>query len=62
MFDMRNHGDSEQKGWITWGKDERKDIVAAIQFIAEHEDYKNANIGLLSICMGQAASTFAFRS
>ena len=60
MYDMRNHGNSEQKGWISWGKDERKDTVAAIRFIAEHEDYKNANIGLLSICMGQAASTFAF--
>ena len=60
MYDMRNHGESEQKGWITWGKDERKDTVAAIQFIADHEGYKDANIGLLSICMGQAASTFAF--
>ena len=60
MYDMRNHGDSEQKGWITWGKGERKDTVAAIQHIAGHEDYKNANIGLLCICMGQAASTFAF--
>jgi hypothetical protein len=60
MYDMRNHGDSEQKGWITWGIDERKDTVAAIRYIAEHSDYKDANIGLLSICMGQAASTFAF--
>lgn len=60
MFDMRNHGDSKKRGWITWGKDERKDMVAAIQFIEEHEDYNNATIGLLSICMGQAISTFAF--
>ena len=41
MYDMRNHGNSEQKGWITWGKDERKDTVAAIQFIEKHDDYKN---------------------
>ena len=60
MYDMRNHGNSEQKGWITWGTDERKDAVAAIKFIENHEDYKYAKIGLLSICMGQAASTFAF--
>ncbi len=60
MYDMRNHGNSEQTGWITWGKDERKDVVAAIEFIKKQEGYKNANIGLLSICMGQAASTFAF--
>ncbi|GAB5563374.1 MAG: hypothetical protein Wins2KO_04370 [Winogradskyella sp.] len=60
MFDMRNHGESEHKGWITWGKDEREDTVAAIEYITNHNDYKNASIGLLSICMGQAASTFAF--
>ena len=60
MYDMRNHGKSEQNGWVSWGKDERKDIVAAINFISQHEDYQEANIGLLSICMGQGASTFAF--
>ena len=60
MYDMRNHGNSEQTGWVSWGMDERKDVVAAISFISEHKDYQNANIGLLSICMGQGASTFAF--
>ncbi|MEL6867309.1 MAG: hypothetical protein AAFP19_22985 [Bacteroidota bacterium] len=44
MYDMRNHGDSEQNGWVSWGLEERKDIVAAIQFISNHEDYKNADI------------------
>ena len=60
MYDMRNHGDSENTGYITWGQDERKDIVGAIKYISEHDDYKNADIHLLSICMGQAISTFAF--
>ena len=60
MYDMRNHGNSEQTGWVSWGLDERRDVVAAIKFVSEHEDYQNANIGLLSICMGQGASTFAF--
>lgn len=60
MYDMRNHGNSEHIGWVSWGLDERKDVVAAIKFIAENNDYKNASIGLLSICMGQGASTFAF--
>ena len=60
MYDMRNHGESEQTGWVSWGKDERKDVVAAIKFITNHKDYPNANIGLLSICMGQGASIFAF--
>ncbi len=60
MYDMRNHGNSEQNGWVSWGIEERKDILAAVTFIANHADYKDANIGLLSICMGQGASTFAF--
>lgn len=60
MYDMRNHGNSEQTGWVSWGKDERKDVLAAVKFISEHEHYQNANIGLLSICMGQGASVFAF--
>ena len=60
MYDMRNHGNSEQTGWVSWGKDERKDVVAAIRFVAEHNDHKDANIGLLSICMGQGASVFGF--
>ncbi|CAL2087399.1 hypothetical protein [Tenacibaculum sp. 190524A05c] len=60
LYDMRNHGNSEQCGWITWGKEERKDIIAALNYITKREEYKDANIGLLSICMGQGASTFAF--
>lgn len=60
MYDMRNHGNSEQKDWITWGVEEREDLLAAVKFIEEHDDYKGASIGLLSICMGQAASVFAF--
>ena len=60
MFDMRNHGESEQCGWVSWGKEERKDIVAAINFVNSHPNYQDTSIHLLSICMGQAASTFAF--
>ena len=37
-----------------------EDVFAAINFISNHEDYKNTKIGLLSICMGAASSTFAF--
>lgn len=60
MYDMRNHGNSEQNGWVSWGQEERKDVVGAVQFISEHQDFQNVTIGLLSICMGQGASTFAF--
>jgi len=62
MYDMRNHGDSGPGAtpWVTWGIEERKDVVAAVNFIVRHKTLSEAAIGLLSICMGAAASTFAF--
>jgi len=62
MYDMRNHGESDvgTTPWITWGAEEAKDIIAAVDFVATHPVYKTAKIGLLSICMGSAISTYAF--
>lgn len=62
MFDMRNHGESDSGScpWVSWGPEEAKDIVAAVNFVSSHEGYGNAKIGLLSICMGAAASTYAY--
>ena len=62
MYDLRNHGDSGQgtNEWITWGLEERLDVMAAINFISSHPTYKDASIGLLSICMGAASTTFAY--
>ena len=62
MYDFRNHGESGLGTipWVTWGLDEARDVVAAVDFIAHHEHYRNASIGLLSICMGQGAATNAF--
>ena len=60
MYDMRNHGDSEQTDFVSWGVKERLDLLAAVQFVANHPNYSKASIGLLSICMGQAATVFAY--
>lgn len=62
MYDFRNHGESDQGScpWVTWGPEERKDVIAAVQYVSEHPTYKDAKIGLLSICMGAASSTYAF--
>ena len=62
MYDMRNHGESDigTTPWITWGAEEAKDIIAAVDFVESHPVYKDAEIGLLSICMGSAISTYAF--
>ena len=62
MYDFRGHGQSENGPipWVTWGAEEAKDVVAAVNFVENHDTYKNASIGLLSICMGQGAATNAF--
>ena len=62
MYDMRNHGNSDEgtMPWVSWGSEEAKDVIAAVDYIAHHTDYHQASIGLLSICMGQGASIAAF--
>ncbi len=62
MYDFRSHGNSgDAKGnWVSWGPSEAQDMVAAVDFVAKHPVYKNAQIGLLSICMGAAATTYAY--
>lgn len=62
MYDFRNHGDSDKGSlpFVSWGEEEAKDVTAAVDFIAQHQDYQNAAIGLMSICMGQGASVAAF--
>lgn len=62
MYDLRNHGNSAHGStpWVTWGTDERLDVLAALNFISTHSEYSDASIGLLSICMGAASTTFAY--
>lgn len=62
MYDLRNHGHSGvgSTPWVTWGQDERKDVLAAVEFISSQPRLAGASIGLLSICMGAASTTFAY--
>ena len=62
MYDLRNHGNSctGTTPWVTWGTEERKDVLGAVDFISNHPDFTQATIGLLSICMGAASTTFAY--
>ena len=62
MYDMRNHGESDPGTcpWVSWGPEEARDVIAAVDFITHHPVYKEACIGLFSICMGAAASTYAY--
>ena len=62
MYDMRNHGESEAGDcpWVSWGPKEAQDVIAAVKYVSERDDYASASIGLLSICMGAAATTYAY--
>ncbi len=62
MYDFRNHGESDpaMDGFVSYGPEEAKDVIAAVEFISNHPEYKNAEIGLFSICMGQGASVSAY--
>jgi hypothetical protein len=62
MYDMRNHGMSGKSklGVGTGGYDERSDVLAAVEFVANHEATKGKNIGLLSYCMGCNATFYAY--
>lgn len=62
MYDFRNHGESSPGTcpWVSWGPEEHKDILAAVKFVDSHPVFHNAQIGLLSICMGAAATTYAY--
>lgn len=62
MYDFRNHGESDDAmgGFVSYGPEEAKDLIGAVEFISTHPDYRDASIGLMSICMGQGASVSAF--
>ncbi len=64
MYDFRSHGNSEEAegNWVSWGPQEAQDLLAAVKFVSEHPVYGSAQVGLLSICMGAAATTYAYGS
>lgn len=62
MYDFRNHGNSDAGTlpWITLGPEEQKDVLAAVRFINSRPELSGCSIGLMSICMGSAATMFAY--
>lgn len=60
MYDMRGHGESDlgPTPWVSWGPEEAKDVIAAVDFVIGR--FPDASIGLLSICMGSASTTYAY--
>lgn len=62
MYDLRGHGESDAgpTPWVTWGPEEAKDVLAAVDYIGNRPGFQGAKIGLLSICMGAGATTYAY--
>ena len=60
MYDMRGHGESDlgPKPWVSWGPEEAKDVLGAVDFASAR--FPDASIGLLSICMGSGATSYAY--
>jgi len=55
MFDFRNHGESgpdPNNGIANIGLKEYRDVVAALDYVNNRNDLKNANVGFVSFCMG----------
>ena len=62
MYDLRGHGESDAGPvpWVTWGPEEAKDVLAAVDYLGDRPEFQTAKIGLLSICMGAGATTYAY--
>lgn len=62
MYDLRGHGESGlgTVPWVSWGPEEAKDVLAAVDFVSARPELANARVGLLSICMGAASTTYAY--
>ena len=62
VYDLRGHGESDLGTipWVSWGPEEAKDVIAAVDYVSTHPNFENASIGLLSICMGAASTTYAY--
>lgn len=60
-YDLRNCGTSDKNdtGYSCDGQEEYMDVLAAVNFITLHPDYKDAPIGMLNICMGSSSMTLA---
>ena len=62
MYDFRGHGESDlgPNPLCTWGPDEAKDVLGAVDYVCSRPEFANASVGLLSFCMGSASTTYAY--
>jgi uncharacterized protein len=62
MFDFRNHGESgasPDRGISGVGLEEYKDVTAALDYLKNRDDVKNAPVSFVSFCMGANSTIIA---
>jgi dienelactone hydrolase len=62
MFDFRNHGESgpdPNNGICSVGLKEFRDVTAAMDFVSNKDELKNASVGFVSFCMGANSTIIA---
>ena len=58
-FDFRAHGEDIENQACTFGRDEAYDVIAAANFIKNHQELKNKPLYVYAFSMGAAASIIA---
>ncbi|WP_233278261.1 alpha/beta hydrolase [Myxococcus stipitatus] len=61
LFDLRAHGESGGDR-VTWGDAERRDVVAALDFVSHRQDVDPAKLGLFGFSMGGTTSLLVAES
>jgi dienelactone hydrolase len=59
MFDLRNHGRSGSSPTVTFGRDEARDLLGAVEYLSSRQDVDAERIGALGYSMGGNTVMFA---
>ena len=59
MFDLRNHGQSAAGGPVSFGIDERQDLLGALDYLSGRDDVKRDKLGVIGFSMGANTILYA---
>jgi len=59
LLEMRNHGGSDRTGRLTWGRDESRDVLAAVEFLRSRPGMGDRPLILFGVSGGSTAVALA---
>lgn len=59
LFDLRNHGESAAQPPVTFGQQEAKDLLGAIEYLQDRPEVDRNRIGVIGFSMGANAVLYA---